>query len=460
MKKIFSSILFLLFLAFLLACSPKSTVPKKTKEAVVVAKGSKISDTKKTDDSDYYTKNYFRYEDFTYKKNIKTVFLHKDGFELAMPVIALNSDSKLKLSFDDLDGDIKEYKYTVIHCDAYWKPTDALKSEYITGFENDFIENYKYSFNTLQRYTHFELIFPGENMQLTKSGNYLLKVFIDDNEENVVLTRRFMIYEPKLNIKASIHGATNLDDRNYKQEIDFTINTANYNISDPYENLKIVITQNGRWDNAIKALKPKMVNGDILDYNYDDKNVFSGGNEFRKFDFRSLRYVIDPVLKIDYDSSHFHVILKNDYKRTYEVYITNQDINGNRLIKTYDGQNDATESDYAYVHFFLPYNVPIVHGNLYILGALTDWQFSEENKLKYNYQKKGYELSLYLKQGFYNYQYVLLENGKNTGDETFIEGSHFETENDYTIYVYYREPGSYFDKIIGIEKVNSIHGRN
>ncbi|MBC8148012.1 MAG: DUF5103 domain-containing protein, partial [Bacteroidetes bacterium] len=291
MKKIFNFSLYFPFLIFFIACSPKSTAPKKTIETIVATIDSNKADTKKSSDSDYYTKNYFRYEDFTYKKNIKTVFLHKDGFELAMPVLELNSESKLKLTFDDLDGDIKTYKYTVIHCDAYWKPTDALKAEYINGFENDFIENYKYSFNTLQRFTHFELIFPSENLQLTKSGNYLLKVFIDDNEDNVVLTRRFMISEPKLNVNATVRGATNLDDRNYKQEIDFTINTANYNISDPYESLKIVITQNGRWDNAIKGLKPKMVNGDILDYNYDDKNVFSGGNEFRKFDFRSLRYV-------------------------------------------------------------------------------------------------------------------------------------------------------------------------
>lgn len=459
MKKIFNFSLYFPFLIFFIACSPKSTAPKKTIETIVATIDSNKADTKKSSDSDYYTKNYFRYEDFTYKKNIKTVFLHKDGFELAMPVLELNSESKLKLTFDDLDGDIKTYKYTVIHCDAYWKPTDALKAEYINGFENDFIENYKYSFNTLQRFTHFELIFPSENLQLTKSGNYLLKVFIDDNEDNVVLTRRFMISEPKLNVNATVRGATNLDDRNYKQEIDFTINTANYNISDPYESLKIVITQNGRWDNAIKGLKPKMVNGDILDYNYDDKNVFSGGNEFRKFDFRSLRYVIDPVYKINYDSSHYHVHLKNDQRRTFDVYVTNQDINGNRLIKTYDGLNDAIESDYANVYFFLPYKAPIVHGNLYVIGALTDWQFSEDNKLKYNYAKQGYELSLYLKQGYYNYQYVLLENGKDVGDESFIEGSHFETENDYIIFVYYREPGSYFDKIIGIEKLNSIHGR-
>lgn len=447
------------FLVFFIGCSPKSTAPKKTKEIAIAVKDSEKAEKKKNIDSDYYQKNYFRYENFTYKDNIKTVFLHKDGFEFAMPVIKLNSNNKLKLSFDDLDSDIKSYKYTVIHCDAYWKPTDALKSEYIIGFENDLIENSKFSFNTLQHFTHYELVFPTENLKLTKSGNYLLKVFVGDNENDVILTRRFMVFEPKININAKVRAATNINDRNYKHEVDFSINKANYEISDPYEQLKIVITQNERWDNAIKGLTPKMVNGDVLDYNYDGKNVFNGGSEFRSFDIRSLRTVVHPVRKISYDSSQFHVYLKNDKRRTFDVYHTDKDINGNRLIKTYDGHNDAIESDYANVYFFLPYKAPIVHGNLYVFGALTDWQFTDKNKLKYNYEKQGYEIVLFLKQGFYNYHYVLLENGKDAGDMSFIEGNHYETENDYTIYVYYREPGSYFDKIIGIEKVNSIHRR-
>ncbi len=456
--KILPLLTFIIIITISISCSKKvvNTQTKNSKDSTVVVSKADLKKEKNSENDDYYQKNRLRYNDYVYVDNIKTILLHKEGSELSMPILELNSDDKLKISFDDFDNDVKYYKYTIIHCDAYWKPSDLQQSEYISGFTEDYIEDYEFSLNTMQSFIHYKLIFPTENLKLFKSGNYLLKVYLGESD-NVCFTKRFMIYESKVTVDAKINRTNDVSERNYNQKINFSIKKGAYNIVDPSTNLKIIITQNRRWDNAIKGLQPLMVKDEILDYNfYDSKNVFSGGNEFRNFDFRSLKYTINNVWKISYDSSFNQVYLKSDINHHYDIYYSEQDINGKRLIKTYDGNNDATESDYAFVHFFLPYKTPLVYGNLYLMGTLTDWQFNKQGLLKYNYQKHGYETTIYLKQGYYNYQYVFLENGKTIGDESFIEGKHFETENDYTIYVYYRESGTLYDKLIAVKLVNTV----
>jgi hypothetical protein len=217
---------------------------------------SQLTDTNEPDnkaqsDIEYYKKDFIRNDNYIYKDNIKTVLLYRDGWEMTDPVIRLNSDEKLRLSFDDLDADVKNYNYTITHCDADWQTSDIRKSDdYINGFQQDYIDNYQSSFNTTRHYTHYDLIFPTDYLQITKSGNYILKVFTeDDSDKNIVFTWRFMVVEPKVSVKGKIKVPTSISDRDYKQEIDFSIFKQAYNISNPYGNLKVKIFQNSRTDN-------------------------------------------------------------------------------------------------------------------------------------------------------------------------------------------------------------------
>lgn len=407
-------------------------------------------------DDDYYKKDFIRNENFIYKNNIKTVLIHKDGWEMTYPIIKLNTEDKIKLSFDDLDGDIKDYKYTIIHCDANWQTSDIPQSKYIDGFTIEDINNYQYSFNTDTEFTHYETVFPSDYTKAILSGNYIFKVFVDENEdENVIFTYRFMIVGQKVSVDAKIHKPTSIADMNYKQEIDFTIHKNGFEIANPYRELTVILQQNGRWDNLISNLKPQMIKGNEIIYNHDEGNVFNGGNEFRNFDIKDLKYQSERIKKIDYFDNANHVFLHTDNRRPYKVYISEHDINGKRLIKTSERMDTSTEADYTFVYFSLPYPVPLIDGDLYILGALTDWQFCDENRMKYNYDKKAYEISLFLKQGYYNYLFAFLKNGKSQGDITLIEGNHFETENEYNIFVYYREPGTQYDQLISFIHLNS-----
>ena len=444
--------------------SPKTTSLRdeaisQEKEEIVDSVNVSLIET-----DDYYKKEHFRFENYIYKDNIKTALLYKEGWQLSSPVFELNSNEKIKLSFDDLDADSKNYYYTIIHCNANWEPSDIRDSEYIEGFIENQITDYKFSFNTMQNYTHYNLVIPNEDLKVRKSGNYILKVYLDNDPDNVVLSSRFMVVDRKITIQAKVKQATSINDRNYKQEIDFTIIHKGYDIADPYGDIKVIITQNDRWDNAIKNLKPLFIRNNELIYDYDEDNVFSAGNEYRHFDIKSMRYQSERIRKITFELSkqvdsslekNHHVYLLNDEKRSIKRYSSEIDINGKQFIKTDEGTDSETEADYAYVHFSLLYDAPLIDGNLYVFGAISLWNFSRESQLKYNYKRFAYETTMYLKQGYYNYEYVFLQDGETVADNTFIEGSHYETENDYTIYVYHNSFGDNYDQLIAVEKFNS-----
>lgn len=398
--------------------------------------------------------NYLDESNKIFKSNIKTVLFHRDGWEMSLPVINLNTDEKLKLSFDDLDADQKDFAFTIVHCDAGWKPSGLDPNEYINGYEEDNIRDYGFSLNTLISYTHYELIFPTEDIAPKLSGNYIMKVYEDD-PDSIYFTRRFFVEESKVTISGNIRQASMIEDRNYKQEVDFTVITRGYNIPNAYQDLRVIILQNGRWDNRIDGLKPKVIIGDKLDYDYDRGNVFQGGNEFKTIDIKSLKYNTENIAGIKSDNENYYVYLREEQRRSFKVYKTEKDINGQMIIKTEDGFTSETEAEYVQVYFFMPYAAPMIDGDFFIMGQLTDWRYSDESKMNYNYTRKAYEKTLLLKQGFYNYQVVLKYHDQAAGDESFIEGTHSKTENGYAILLYHRDLSYDYDRLIGIKFLNS-----
>lgn len=406
------------------------------------------------DTTDYYASGYLRYEDFIYNKNIKTVVFEQASLQLSDPVMELGKPDKLIFSFDDLEGEYKNYMYTLIHCNANWQPSPIQPNEYLSGFTEDRITEYRTSFNTIQSYTHYSQEIPGREVKPTLSGNYILKVYIEGAPEVPVITRRMMVLDAKATIEATQHRATIVSDMESKQEIDFSIFYKGLQVANAFEDIKVVIQQNGRWDNAKTGLKPLFLKDNELEYNYEEENTFFGGNEYRTFDIRTLRLQTQFVEKIARAADGFSVVLTTDLSRSFGRYVTENDINGKYLIKTQDGRNNDLEGEYASVKFTLKHEI-LANGNFYVYGALTGWRTTPENKMAYNYDDGTYEALLFLKQGYYDYQFVFLPDGTTIPDETIVEGSHFETENDYNIFVYFHATGSRYDQLVAFKKIRT-----
>lgn len=398
----------------------------------------------------YMDNGFMQNTDMTYVDNIRTVTLHPISDPYGLPILKLNGSDVLVLDFDELSGDFTNYSYTIVHCNHDWTPSDLLKAEYIEGMQNYFMNDYEFSINTYVPYTHYQLSIPNENLRFTKSGNYILIVYQNDDVNDVVITRRFIVFEEFLSIGGEVIRATKLDERMTHQQLNFVLSHSGYEIPNPYIDLNVTILQNGRWDNAMLGLKPKFIRNNQMDFNFDGENSFYGGNEFRNFDTKQLTELTLNIRKSVLDTN-YTVFIMPEIPRNTQTYSTLADVNGRFVIRRLNSSNPESEADYAWMDFFLRAE-PYYSGDVYVFGQLSDWQVKPRFKLTYDETSKAFRGRILLKQGYYNYQYVTALEGDARADETEIEGSHWQTSNEYTILVYHREIGIRYDRIIGIKQ--------
>lgn len=401
------------------------------------------------------TEKYY-YQNAVYKEGIKSVQLFREGNELSNPVIELGSDVKLVLKFDDLTEDVRQYSYTIIHCDANWNESFIQQTEYLAGFPDNPVNDYSMSFNTTVKFVNYQVHIPNDDCSPKYSGNYALVVFGESNREDLVLIHRFYVVEPKVRIEGLVKRATFDPFNGDNQEVDFKVYNEQLKLLNPREDIQVVLMQNRRWDNAILNLKPNYIRDNVLDYDYNKENVFPGGNEFRYFDIRTTRFNGENVQDIKFFRPVYHVTLVPDAIRSNKKYFSYKEMNGNFVIESQDRVTDFdTECDYVFVHFLLPMPSQLVGGSVNVFGALTGWNANKTNEMKWSFEQAGYELTMLLKQGYYNYQYVYVPEGSKKADSVNLEGTHFETENEYQIFAYYHDLASRYDRLVGFLTLNS-----
>ncbi len=398
-----------------------------------------------------------RYDDYVYEDSIKTVLLFQKGNSLSYPVLRLNSGDKLVLMFDDLTGNARNLSVKFVHCDENWKPSNISTMDYMTTFEVDNITDYDYSFNTLMYYVHYKYEFPNDNIGFKISGNYVLYVYESDNEDKILLSKRFVITEDMIKVNIRVKTPELPMYRKNYQELYVNLDISSLSgVTSPMDQIKLYILQNNRWKTLHKNIKPYSIQDKKLIYRYDDKLLFKGNNEFRYFNTKTTRFLSQHIATIRYEKPYYHFYLYPDPVKKYKQYLYEKDLNGKYYIDVQDGNNPELEADYVYVHFYLPYDVPLLTGDLYISGEMTNWQYTDENKLKYDYEHKAYYTSLLLKQGFYNYHYTFVDKQTGKPDDTLIEGSYNDTENDYLVYVYFRPAGGRYTRLVAVSKANSL----
>jgi len=395
-----------------------------------------------------------------YKSNIKSVRFHSYGDQEALPVYKLNSSDRLELHFDDLDANVKSYYYTYQLCDYDWRPIRLSPFDYIKGFTQLRISNYRYSSIAYTRYTHYQAILPETNSLPTRSGNYLLKVFLDGDTSKLVFTRALLVLDPKSAIMAQFIQPFTPQFFKTHQRLKFTVNLTGLNAFSANQQVKVVVLQNNRWDNAQGNLPPTFVRGNALEYNTENHFVFPAGKEWRWLDLRSLRLQSERVEKADYLKNATKVYVKPDIDRSSQKYVYYQDLNGLYLATTYESINPYWQGDYATVQFsyVTPDRAEYAGKDLYLFGQLTDYKLNTASKMQFNSEKGQYETSQFLKQGYYSYGYMLVDKN-DPKQKTELEGNYWETENSYTILVYYKSFTDQSDQLIGISKLNTRSDR-
>lgn len=394
------------------------------------------------------------FENKIYDKNVQTILFGKAGTEDRYPIVSLGSAEQLKLSFDMLQTTSENLQYTLVHCDANWNPTRLNQNEYLGGMTFDNIQDFKFSTNTYVKYVHYNILLPNENIKPRIAGNYIVKVYRNFDEEELLFTRRMMVLNNTATIEGLARPATLAEHRYTKQELQFTVTINPSMVVNPLQDVSVVLMQNSRWDNAITGLKPQFMSNNKLEYNYLDQTLFNGGNEFRFFDIRQLRQFSQNVRSKRTDTV-VHVILNTDESRGAMQYFNYFDYNGKRLVQNKEGNNSEIDGDYAYVNFYLSSVMGVPpDAEVYVFGEFTDWRLVPEYKMYFNKNRMRYDLEVPLKQGRYEYCYAI-KNEKGQPDETVLEGNHFQTENEYIILVYAKNLQYHYDELISVRKFST-----
>lgn len=395
--------------------------------------------------------------DMNYRDDVQTVLLHPKDFDFNKPVINLNNMvEKLHLQFDVMVDDAPFLYYTFIHCTNDWKPSDLQRNEYISGYFQDDIDNFTFSFNTYKNYVHYDLMFPTPEMMPKLSGNYLL-VVMGENADDVYFTRRFYVVDEKAVISTTMpRYPFDLNLGKEKQEIDLDIVYPDLfnSRADQYSN--VTIQQNGRWDNAVFGLKPTYIYPEKLSYVNNAKTVFESGNQYIRINTSNFDNRPERTRTVYHDDNGYVVTLFPDTKRNTVAYITDEDLYGEKYIYMELAGYDATkEADYAWVEFFLLWPQYMLDKEVYILGAITDWRMDESSKMEYDPQRRGYQKRLLLKQGYYDYMYIVKDKETGTASLAPINGDFWETNNLYHIFVYLYDYLQNYDQLIGYKVIRS-----
>ncbi|MFB9078854.1 DUF5103 domain-containing protein [Flavobacterium procerum] len=385
--------------------------------------------------------------------NIKTVSFVQNGSNV-VPIFELGAS--FEIQFDDLFGNEANYYFEITHCDYNWKPSDIPKTDYLRGFDGQRITEYINSFNTLQVYSHYKLSFPNQfATQLRLSGNYMLKILNEDKE--VVFSRKFILYEDQCTVAAQVKRSRNLSNIDYKQNLDFSIVSNSITFQVPTQNVKVLLFQNGNFNTGIKNIAPQYTIGNQLVYKYDAETQFWGGNEFLYFENKDIRAANNNVGRIGSNNDIYNAYLYTNQARGNQIYTLYQDVNGNFVVKNINGSNNEIEADYAWVYFTLSAPAFRMNKDIYITGMFNNYSLSPEYKMDYNTDKAVFEKAIMIKQGFTNFQYTVADRKGVIDYENAIDGNFYQTENEYTILVYYKENTDRYQRVIGKGNANSIN---
>lgn len=386
---------------------------------------------------------------------IKTVNFKGNTPETQLPILRLGEH--LILEFDALNGNEDDFYYKINHYNYDWTPSVLMKSEYMDGFDNQRIRNYENSFNTLQLYSHYQLTIPNQQTKSLKvSGNYMLSIFNSDDE--LVFSRKFMIYENQTAVGVSIKRSRDVQFITESQRVEIIITPNSSPLNNPTQTVKAVIVQNNNLNNAIYNLKPQYTLGNQLIYKYDSEARFLGGNEYLFFENKDVRAANTGIRFIDLKELYHNHLFTNTV-RANKPYTYNPDINGNYVITAIDTQTPSIEADYVWVHFSLLATESLKDKEVHLYGNFNNYVTDESTKMLYDSTNNLFKNAMLLKQGFYNYKYVVV-NKNGSIDEGAVSGNFYQTENNYKVLAYYRDLGARYDKIIGLGEGNSVNISN
>lgn len=373
---------------------------------------------------------------------------------MAPPVLMLDSGDELTISFDEITESNSYLRYSLMHCNANWIQSSLVESEFLDGFNFGNVDDYEYSQLAATHYVNYRITLPNDRFRFKVSGNYLLRVYRDDDPDTTLLQARFMVSESTATVTADVLGVTDIDYNDAHQQVSVAVDATNAKVEDAFNDMMVYVSQNGRLDNEVMVRQPLRVSGKTAYYEHLRPLIFPAGNEYRRMETVSTTYPGMNVESVDYYDPYYHATLTTDYPRSADKYIYDQTQSGRFFVREYNSSNSDTEADYVVTHFTL--DAPELPGKyIFLDGDFTSRRFDPQSLMTYNRATGRYEKTLLLKQGAYNYQYLTVDAGSSNSaaSTSVIEGDFYQTRNEYLVKVYTRRRGERYDRLIGVTTV-------
>lgn len=385
-------------------------------------------------------------------ENVKTVRTIVDGDFQRLPVIDNTHNSHLEISFDILSNEEPYLEYRLVHCDAQWQQDDLSELDYLDGFLPVKVEGAKPSFNTFTNYFHYSVGFPNDDVQLLVSGNYAVLFYDESDADNPIAVATFSVSEQMAFVGGEVSANTDIDYLQQHQQLTLqcTWSQSQLPYLDPAHDLQLVVTQNHRPDTRRVIKAPSRMEAGKAYYEHLHPLIFEAGNTYRRFEFTDPRYATFGVEHVRYEAPEYHVTLVTDQARSGGFYRYDQDQHGRYLIRSQRVDDVDLESEYFWAEFSLSGAMPPKgNGGIYLTGDFTYGETNDAMLMTYDTDRQCYVANLLLKQGHYNYQY-LVEMPDGSFTTSVVEGNYHETNNQYDIYIYYRPVGARYDRLLGI----------
>jgi len=387
-------------------------------------------------------------------QNIQSIQLFNPQTNDETPVIKFGE--QLVLSFDDLTNASEIYRYTIKHYDRNWNDDNLFFTEIANGSLNGLLDQFQYSFNTIQAYTHYKLTFPNDKIQPKISGNFELIVY-KDSADKPLFKRRFYLVEDAATVALNISRIADAKNPNVNQRVEVKATSKAGDLSSNVNSMTLNVMQNNNPNVVVNNLKPSATLGNQL--LFQQMNLtFPGNNEFYYFDNKNMNMAADMVrateLKDGVNQTYLHPVWAFPLNYQYQP-----DVNGAWYYRRNDlglERNAEREADYSWVYFSLDSDP--VDKELYVLGGFNNFKPSKENQMQYDTTNKKYIAKIFLKQGFYNY---VLATKESDGSLNFgeVNGNFWQTENLYQAFLYYAPFGRNYDGLMGYGEFRTPIGK-
>lgn len=380
---------------------------------------------------------------------LRTLHTYIDGNELSYPVLMLGGDNTIAIDFDYMGNNIVDLEYTVVHCDNHGQPSDLQPSEYINGFVTNSVTDYWHSINTTFDYVNYRINLPNDNVELLQSGCYMVKIFKAGKPDSLVAQTMFMAFEQLVDINAEVRRPIAADYRNTHHELLLNVDVAGIDVINPTQEIEVVVIQNGCPYTAVSLTTPKHINGSQLVYAQQSDLFVEANNEYRLLDLRFEKRSMINTNVVEFFAPYYHVTTPVDKPRAHQPYFSENDRNGHFMVYANRTTDHNRAADYVIAHLSLNTNQPIFDGDVYVVGAFNGWQLTPFNKMEYDFSEHQYRSQMVLKQGIYDYMYAVKNSYTDEVEFSRFEGSHFETENQYQIMVFYRGNTADCQRLVG-----------